>query len=438
MSKNYWAKRQERIQTAIADKTIEETEKQLKKYYAQAMKSIISDFERVYDKIQLAVEDGREPTPADLYKLDQYWQMQGQLRKELQKLGDKENALLSKKFEAEWNDIYKATALPSDKAFSTISKQGAKQMINSVWLADGKTFSQRVWGNIDNLTETLNEKLIECIVSGKKPTELKQMLMERFNVSYSQANTLVRTETANIQTEAAAQRYKDYGIEKYEFLGREEHDIGCKCKELNGKVFLLSEKKAGVNAPPLHPNCRCCIIPVIEDNELEENKMEEKNKNWYDLDEEQNKQLERVYKEYPEVKAKRQEIDIFNQQRKQRYEDRIKEIDDILSGNKSIEEFSLRQNLLVVNGRGGKVISPNWQSRIKKIQEYDIRELEYMKAEDKFVLDSFIFCIDCGKPIPVNGRKTNAVKRCAECQEKYRKKYKAQKEAERRAKRKTK
>lgn len=264
MSKNYWAKRQERIQTAIADKTIEETEKQLKKYYAQTMKSIISDFERVYDKIQLAVEDGREPTPADLYKLDQYWQMQGQLRKELQKLGDKENALLSKKFEAEWKDIYKATALPSDKAFSTISKQGVKQMINSVWLADGKTFSQRVWGNIDKLTETLNEKLIECIVSGKKPTELKRMLMERFNVSYSQANTLVRTETANIQTEAAAQRYKDYGIEKYEFLGREEHDIGCKCKELNGKVFLLSEKKAGVNAPPLHPNCRCCIIPVIE------------------------------------------------------------------------------------------------------------------------------------------------------------------------------
>ena len=264
MSKNYWAKRQERIQTAIADKTIEETEKQLKKYYAQTMKSIISDFERVYDKIQLAVEDGREPTPADLYKLDQYWQMQGQLRKELQKLGDKENALLSNKFEAEWKDIYKATALPSDKAFSTISKQGAKQMINSVWLADGKTFSQRVWGNIDKLTETLNEKLIECIVSGKKPTELKRMLMERFNVSYSQANTLIRTETANIQTEAAAQRYKDYGIEKYEFLGREEHDIGCKCKELNGKVFLLSEKKAGVNAPPMHPNCRCCIIPVIE------------------------------------------------------------------------------------------------------------------------------------------------------------------------------
>ena len=264
MSKNYWAKRQERIQKAIADKTIEETEKQLKKYYAQTMKSIISDFERVYDKIQLAVEDGREPTPADLYKLDQYWQMQGQLRKELQKLGDKENALLSNKFEAEWKDIYKATALPSDKAFSTISKQGAKQMINSVWLADGKTFSQRVWGNIDKLTETLNEKLIECIVSGKKPTELKRMLMERFNVSYSQANTLIRTETANIQTEAAAQRYKDYGIEKYEFLGREEHDIGCKCKELNGKVFLLSEKKAGVNAPPMHPNCRCCIIPVIE------------------------------------------------------------------------------------------------------------------------------------------------------------------------------
>lgn len=264
---SYWANRLARAQEAITKKNTKQIEKQLAKYYSLAMKRVISDFESTYNKLLTTIEEGKQPTPADLYKLDKYWQMQGQLKQEMQKLGDREIILLSKKFEKQWIDVYNSIALPSNVAFSTIDEAVAKQMINSIWLSDGKTFSQRIWKNIEKLTETLNDKLIECVVSGKKTTELKNLLQERFNVSYNQANTLVRTETANIQVQAAAQRYKDYGLTKYEFLGRDEHDIGCQCKKLNGQVFYFSEMQPGKNAPPLHPNCRCDIMPVIEDNE---------------------------------------------------------------------------------------------------------------------------------------------------------------------------
>ena len=139
-------------------------------------------------------------------------------------------------------------------------------MINTSWLPDGKNFSDRVWDNTAKLTETLNEQLVHCVITGKKTTELKKLLQERFNVSYNQANTLVRTEIAHIQTQAAAQRYKDYGLEYYEFLGREGDSCGHEpdCHDLNGKKFLLTEMKVGENAPPIHPNCRCCIIPVVK------------------------------------------------------------------------------------------------------------------------------------------------------------------------------
>lgn len=261
---NYWAKRQLKEQDLITQKTEKDIDKQLKKYYKKAMQNVISSFEATYDKLLSTMEAGREPTPADLYNLSKYWEMQGQLKYELQRLGNSEIKLLSEKFEHQWIDIYNSISLPSSSAFSTISTDTAKAMINSVWLSDGKTFSQRIWKNTEKLTETLNDKLIECVVTGKKTTELKKELQERFNVSYNQANTLVRTETANIQTTAAAQRYKDYGLTKYEFLGREEHDIGCDCKKLNGKVFSYVEMQTGKNAPPLHPNCKCAIIPVIE------------------------------------------------------------------------------------------------------------------------------------------------------------------------------
>ena len=264
MKNNYWLNRMLKTQKAIADKTINDIEKQLVKYYGKAMKNVIYDFEVTYDKLLATIESGNEPTPADLYKLDRYWKMQAQLRNELQKLGDKQIVLLSKEFEKEWNEIYKATVLPSDKAFSTISTNNAKSMINNVWLADGKNFSQRVWDNTERLSQTLNDELINCVVTGKKTTELSKKLQRRFEVSAYRANTLVRTEVAHIQTQASVQRYKDYGLTKYIFLAETDERTCGVYESLDGKEFYYSEMQVGVNCPPMHPNDRCTIIPVIE------------------------------------------------------------------------------------------------------------------------------------------------------------------------------
>lgn len=263
----YWAERIARAQNAITNKTINDIQRQLKKYYTAAMKKVIADFEATYDKITATENADREPTPADLYKLDRYWQMQAQLKAEMQKLGDKEIALMSEKFEKEWKSIYDATALPSSSAFSTISSNDANALINTSWLSDGKNFSQRVWGNTEKLVETLNDNLMHCIVTGKPTTELKKLLQERFLVSYNQANTLVKTEAAHIQTQAAAQRYKDYGLKYYEFLADPDEKTCSRCAALDRKKFLYSEMVPGKNAPPMHPNDRCTIIPVVDDNE---------------------------------------------------------------------------------------------------------------------------------------------------------------------------
>jgi SPP1 gp7 family putative phage head morphogenesis protein len=110
--------------------------------------------------------------------------------------------------------------------------------------------------------------LITCITTGKKPSELKKILERDFGVAYNRADTLVRTEMAHIQTQAAKQRYEDYGLRYYEFLGNDDDTCGNHspdCHELDGERFLFSEMKIGVNAPPIHPNCKCAIIPVVEE-----------------------------------------------------------------------------------------------------------------------------------------------------------------------------
>ena len=131
-------------------------------------------------------------------------------------------------------------------------------------MADGKNFSSRIWGNINKLTETLNEELLNCVITGKKTTELKKKLQDRFNVSYNQADTLVRTEVANIQIQASAQKSKDAGLTEYRFFADPDERTCPVCGKLHNKRFKYSEMRAGVNAPPMHPRCRCDILSIID------------------------------------------------------------------------------------------------------------------------------------------------------------------------------
>ena len=256
----YWIERNRKAQQALTDKSIKATERQLKKYYSNAMVKIIGQFEQTYNKVLSSIDEGREPTPADLYKLDTYWQMQGQLRQELQKLGDKQITLLSKNFELHWFDIYYSIAVPGETSFSTIDNELVQQMINQIWVADGTSWSQRIWNNTSKLQEALNEGLLNILVTGKKTSELKKTLQEQFGVSYSRADVLVRTETAHIQTQAAQKRYEDYGMKEVEVWVDEDERTCPICSKLEGKRIPIH----GTMPIPAHPKCRCCIVPVVD------------------------------------------------------------------------------------------------------------------------------------------------------------------------------
>lgn len=257
---NYWQDRIANNQLKIEAKTIKQINRQLQNYYGRAANQIIRDFESVYNKLLAQQEEGKEPTPADLYKLDKYWQAQAQMRQQLQKLGEKTISTLTKAFEVNYFDIYYDIALPGEAAFNTVDKEVVNQLINGIWVADGKQWSQRVWDNTERLAQTLNEELIHIVATGKKTTQLKNILQERFNISYRRAETLVRTEVAHIQSEAAKNRYKDYGIKYVEVLVDPDERTCDLCKSLIGKKFPIG----GVMPLPVHPNERCCLVPVVE------------------------------------------------------------------------------------------------------------------------------------------------------------------------------
>lgn len=256
---SWWSERAAEEQNALTNRGIKAAERKLKDYYSQTMFSIMTDFENVYLKVIANIAEGKTPTPADLYKLDAYWKMQAKLEQELVRLGDKQIKQFTKSFTDHYKNAYKL-ALPAGSAFSEISTEVAEQMVNSVWVTDGKRWSDRVWNNTARLKAELNKGLIDCVTTGKPTSVLKQNLVDRFGVAYNRADSIVRTEYSHIQNEAARKRYRDSGVKLVEVWADPDERTCDICGKLHEKKFDVN----GVVPVPAHPRCRCRIIPVVE------------------------------------------------------------------------------------------------------------------------------------------------------------------------------
>lgn len=257
----YWKDRQAESLAKYRKQGIYRAEKQIKKYYKTASEHCIGSFLNTYRHILNMVNDGKEPTPADLYKLDSYWQAQATIKKELELLGDKQTVAYLDNFKRTWKTIYNNVALKDGGNFNKIDDGVIEQMIKGVWCADGKTWSERVWTNTDKLKAVLNEELINCVLIGADEKNLRERLMYEFKVSYSNADMIIKTEMAHIQTQATNERYKGAGVKEVE-VWADEDERRC---ELCGKLHEKRYKVWETMPIPVHPRCRCCILPVLED-----------------------------------------------------------------------------------------------------------------------------------------------------------------------------
>lgn len=133
------------------------------------------------------------------------------------------------------------------------------------------TFSERLWGNTQYLANSLDTLLTQSVINGRHPNDVARELRRQFDVSQKQAERLMRTESARVHAESAVESMKKNGVTKYEWVSEPS---ACKiCSPLNGKTFEVKGAEFGnVNHPlfPLHPNCRCAVIAVIDKAAAEE------------------------------------------------------------------------------------------------------------------------------------------------------------------------
>lgn len=95
------------------------------------------------------------------------------------------------------------------------------------------TYSDRIWMYQDMLKAELDKLLKTGLIQGKNPRELAVHLQKRFGASREDAERLMVTELARVQTEAQKQSYIRNGFEEYTYVACGNADVCERCQALD-------------------------------------------------------------------------------------------------------------------------------------------------------------------------------------------------------------
>ena len=132
-----------------------------------------------------------------------------------------------------------------------------RQVLEHPWAE--RTFSEAVWGACDHLSALVKREITLGFIQGSGVDKMAKAIDDVMDKGRYNAERLVRTECKYFANQGELMAYKENGIQRYRFIGGTEGG-SCICGELNGHVFPVEDAVAGVNFPPIHPNCLCIVV----------------------------------------------------------------------------------------------------------------------------------------------------------------------------------
>lgn len=110
----------------------------------------------------------------------------------------------------------------------------------------------------NNMSGEIVRVITDGLQTGLAPPEIAKNIVEQIDgIGIVRARMMARTETITAFNQAAEIRYAQYGYTAWEWNAA----TGCcaACEALHGKVFRMNSR---ADRPPLHPNCRCTMLPA--------------------------------------------------------------------------------------------------------------------------------------------------------------------------------
>lgn len=137
-----------------------------------------------------------------------------------------------------------------------------------------KNISQAVALFTQSFISTDRDKLVslleEGIEQGLGIPQMERSIREHFtDYRKNQTEKIARTETIRASNQGALDAFIESGVvEGKQWLTAEDGRVDEECAALDGKIVSLTSKFFSTDygsgeTPPIHPNCRCVLIPVI-------------------------------------------------------------------------------------------------------------------------------------------------------------------------------
>ena len=250
-NQEYWEDRAI-VKDKLLEKDIKKIEKMVLKLFKATRKEVLNELKIIYADIE-ATEYAKYQLEATVKDIDR-------LIDNLYK-GNEENIIDGLK--GIYKEMDKQASIDLEASFNTINDILIEEVIKTNW--SGLSFSDRIYEHRRKVALTLKEELNKGLIRGDSLQDISRIMADKLNTSFNNTMRLVRTESCYVMNEATVRNYKDNGIKEYEFMAYLDSATSKICKKLDGKKFSIEEYQAGINIPPLHPNCRSCIIPVVED-----------------------------------------------------------------------------------------------------------------------------------------------------------------------------
>jgi hypothetical protein len=296
-----------KAQYEITQKRIDAMAAWLDEIFPETRDRLIQDIMNVYTEMLSTLGDKKKSAPADLYKLDSYWELQKNARESLQALGEEINAQINEQLHMVYVEVYEGCR-PGEERVCEVSERAIQKAIDKSRGKAERNSHERIWMNMTVLWDKLFGELMHCTIKHFPAKNLLARLENHFNTTIVALKTAFSDSTTFVQVRAVGRRNKDEreaqaAIALANLSGEEgtavpmmmsardifgdEGDFGegelddesddeeeeennrfiitvewddlvCEpCMDLDGTLW--DEDKWGDVPVPVHPNCRCWV-----------------------------------------------------------------------------------------------------------------------------------------------------------------------------------
>lgn len=179
--------------------------------------------------------------------------------------------------DADWDSLYDAV----EPALEAMAKDGAQEALRQV---DSEVFQLLYQANaraidwsrersgelVTAISETTRERVkalvAEALEEGISNGDLADRLEEAYWFGGDRAETIARTETAFADVQGNVIGWKASGVVAGKEWLTSQEDPCERCAALDHEVVGIDDD-FDEGDPPLHPNCECTVLPVLDEGE---------------------------------------------------------------------------------------------------------------------------------------------------------------------------